>query len=49
MFRYVATPVASLLGIKETVRRRVTHNLTLETYFCNTAKNPPQVRTLLHL
>lgn len=47
MFRYVATPLASLLGVKETVRRRVTHNLTLESYYCNATKTPSQVRTLL--
>lgn len=47
MFRYVATPVASMLGVKETVRRHVTHNLILESYYCNTTKNPPQVCTLL--
>lgn len=47
MFRYVATPLASLLGVKETVRRRVTYNLTLESYYCNTTKNPTQVRKLL--
>uniref|UniRef100_A0A672QA27 Ceramide synthase 2 n=1 Tax=Sinocyclocheilus grahami TaxID=75366 RepID=A0A672QA27_SINGR len=40
--RYVATPLASLLGLKETVRRRVTHNLTLESHYCNTTKNPTQ-------
>uniref|UniRef100_A0A8C1VR14 Ceramide synthase 2b n=1 Tax=Cyprinus carpio TaxID=7962 RepID=A0A8C1VR14_CYPCA len=41
--RYVATPLASLLGLKESVRRQVTHNLTLESYYCNTTKNPTQV------
>ncbi|XP_051577553.1 ceramide synthase 2-like isoform X2 [Myxocyprinus asiaticus] len=40
--RVVATPLASLLGVKETVRRRVTHNQTLESYYCNTSKNPTQ-------
>ncbi|XP_026084021.1 ceramide synthase 2-like [Carassius auratus] len=40
--RYIATPLASLLGLKETVRRRVTHNLTLESYYCNTTKHPTQ-------
>ncbi|XP_026084633.1 ceramide synthase 2-like isoform X2 [Carassius auratus] len=44
--RYVATPLASLLGLKETVRRRVTHNLMLESYYCNTTKNPTPVRML---
>ncbi|XP_052003468.1 ceramide synthase 2-like [Xyrauchen texanus] len=40
--RVVATPLASLLGIKETVRRQVAHNQTLESYYCNTTKNPTQ-------
>ncbi|XP_051999372.1 ceramide synthase 2-like [Xyrauchen texanus] len=40
--RVVATPLASLLGVKEMVRRRVTHNQTLESYYCNASKNPTQ-------
>lgn len=41
--RTVATPLASLLGVKETVRLRVPHNPTLESYYCKVTKNPTQV------
>ncbi|GAA6220614.1 ceramide synthase 2-like [Lates japonicus] len=40
--RTVATPLASLLGVKETVRLKVPHNPTLESYYCNITKNPTQ-------
>ncbi|KAI4811659.1 hypothetical protein KUCAC02_014536 [Chaenocephalus aceratus] len=40
--RTVATPLASLLGVKETVRLQVPHNPTLESYYCNITKNPKQ-------
>lgn len=45
IYRVVATPLASLLGVKETVRLKVPHNPTLESYYCNITKNPPQVDT----
>uniref|UniRef100_A0A8D0CXP4 Ceramide synthase 2 n=1 Tax=Sander lucioperca TaxID=283035 RepID=A0A8D0CXP4_SANLU len=41
--RTVATPLASLLGVKETVRLKVPHNSTLESYYCNITKSPTQV------
>ncbi|XP_055067818.1 ceramide synthase 2 [Misgurnus anguillicaudatus] len=40
--RFVATPLASLLGVKETVRRPVAYNRTLESHYCNAAKEPRQ-------
>uniref|UniRef100_A0A7N6A994 Ceramide synthase 2b n=1 Tax=Anabas testudineus TaxID=64144 RepID=A0A7N6A994_ANATE len=40
--RVVATPLASLLGVKETVRLKAQHNPTLESYYCNHTKNPTQ-------
>uniref|UniRef100_A0A3Q3GWA2 Ceramide synthase 2b n=1 Tax=Labrus bergylta TaxID=56723 RepID=A0A3Q3GWA2_9LABR len=40
--RTVATPLASLLGIKDTVRLKAPHNPTLESYFCNITKTPTQ-------
>uniref|UniRef100_G3PD01 Ceramide synthase 2b n=1 Tax=Gasterosteus aculeatus aculeatus TaxID=481459 RepID=G3PD01_GASAC len=40
--RTVATPLASLLGVKETVRLKVPHNPTLDSYYCNVSKNPTQ-------
>ncbi|XP_061109861.1 ceramide synthase 2-like [Conger conger] len=40
--RTVATPVAALLGIRETARLRAEPNHSLETYFCNTSKHPTQ-------
>ncbi|KAA8591662.1 hypothetical protein FQN60_017036, partial [Etheostoma spectabile] len=40
--RTVATPLASLLGVKETVRLKVPHNPTLESYYCNITKSPTQ-------
>lgn len=40
--RFVATPLASFLGVKETVRQPVTHNRTLESHYCNTAKKLTQ-------
>uniref|UniRef100_A0A3B3ZXF3 Uncharacterized protein n=1 Tax=Periophthalmus magnuspinnatus TaxID=409849 RepID=A0A3B3ZXF3_9GOBI len=44
--RTVATPLAALLGVKETVRLKVLHNPTLEFYYCNVTKTPSQVETL---
>lgn len=41
----VATPLASLLGVEDTVRLKVPHNPTLESYYCNITKNPTQVDT----
>ncbi|MEQ2181548.1 Ceramide synthase 2 [Goodea atripinnis] len=46
--RTVATPLASLLGVKETVRLKVPHNPSLESYYCKVTKNPTQV-TLMTL
>ncbi|CAL8247273.1 unnamed protein product [Lota lota] len=43
--RMVALPLASLLGVKETVRFPVSHNPTLESFYCNTSKNPTQSAT----
>uniref|UniRef100_A0A8C4Z7H0 Ceramide synthase 2b n=1 Tax=Gadus morhua TaxID=8049 RepID=A0A8C4Z7H0_GADMO len=40
--RTVALPLASLLGVKETVRLQVSPNPTLESFYCNTSKNPTQ-------
>ncbi|XP_012697460.1 ceramide synthase 2 [Clupea harengus] len=40
--RTVATPIAALLGVKETVRLRVTPNPSLEAFFCRTTKYPTQ-------
>lgn len=44
----MATPLASLLGVKETVRLKAPHNPTLESYYCNITKNPTQVDFLTH-
>uniref|UniRef100_A0A3Q2DXW4 Ceramide synthase 2b n=1 Tax=Cyprinodon variegatus TaxID=28743 RepID=A0A3Q2DXW4_CYPVA len=40
--RTVATPLASLLGVKETVRLKAPHNPFLESYYCKVTKNPTQ-------
>uniref|UniRef100_A0A3B4F446 Ceramide synthase 2-like n=1 Tax=Pundamilia nyererei TaxID=303518 RepID=A0A3B4F446_9CICH len=40
--RMVATPLASLLGVEDTVRLKVPHSPTLESYYCNITKNPTQ-------
>lgn len=40
--RTVASPLAALLGVKETVRLRASHNPTLEFHYCNKTKNPTQ-------
>lgn len=40
--RTVATPLASLLGVKEIVRLKAAHNPTLESYYCSTTKYPSQ-------
>ncbi|KAG7272389.1 hypothetical protein CRUP_035584 [Coryphaenoides rupestris] len=40
--RTVAMPLASLLGVKETVRLPASPNPTLEAFYCNTSKNPSQ-------
>uniref|UniRef100_A0AAY5L006 Ceramide synthase 2 n=2 Tax=Esox lucius TaxID=8010 RepID=A0AAY5L006_ESOLU len=40
--RFVATPLALLMGVKEKVRLRVSHNPSLESFYCNTTKNPTQ-------
>lgn len=41
--RMVATPLASLLGVKETVRLKAPHHPTLESYYCYITKNPTKV------
>uniref|UniRef100_A0A087Y5J6 Ceramide synthase 2 n=1 Tax=Poecilia formosa TaxID=48698 RepID=A0A087Y5J6_POEFO len=40
--RTVATPLASLLGVKETVRLKAPHIPSLESYYCRVTKNPTQ-------
>ncbi|CAB1441446.1 unnamed protein product [Pleuronectes platessa] len=40
--RTVATPVASLLGVKNKQRVYAPSNPTLESYFCSTSKHPTQ-------
>lgn len=40
--------MASLLGVKETVRLKARHNPTLESYYCNITKNPTQVNVPIH-
>ncbi|XP_029592442.1 ceramide synthase 2 [Salmo trutta] len=40
--RLVATPLAAVMGVKEKVRLTVSHNPTLESFYCNTTKNPSQ-------
>lgn len=40
--RTVATPLASLLGVKEAVRPRAAPNPTLEAFYCRTSKYPAQ-------
>ncbi|XP_071027863.1 ceramide synthase 2-like isoform X2 [Oncorhynchus clarkii lewisi] len=40
--RLVATPLAAVMGVKEKVRIIVSHNPTLESFYCNTTKNPSQ-------
>ncbi|MBN3304378.1 CERS2 synthase, partial [Amia calva] len=40
--RYLATPLASLLGVRETVRPRANHNPTLESFYNSSAKHPKQ-------
>uniref|UniRef100_A0A3Q3J283 Ceramide synthase 2b n=1 Tax=Monopterus albus TaxID=43700 RepID=A0A3Q3J283_MONAL len=41
--RTVAIPLASLLGVRETVRLKAPHNPTLESHYCNVTKYPTQV------
>uniref|UniRef100_A0AAZ3QE58 Ceramide synthase 2b n=1 Tax=Oncorhynchus tshawytscha TaxID=74940 RepID=A0AAZ3QE58_ONCTS len=40
--RLVATPLAAVMGVEEKVRLIVSHNPTLESFYCNTTKNPSQ-------
>ncbi|XP_045573647.1 LAG1 homolog, ceramide synthase 2 isoform X1 [Salmo salar] len=40
--RLVATPLAAVMGVKEKVRLTVSHNPTLESFYCTTTKNPSQ-------
>lgn len=46
--RAVATPLASLLGVKDTARLKAPYNPTLESYYCNITKNPTQVDVHTH-
>uniref|UniRef100_A0A3Q3X755 Uncharacterized protein n=1 Tax=Mola mola TaxID=94237 RepID=A0A3Q3X755_MOLML len=41
--RIVATPLASLLEVKETARLKAPHVPALESYYCKITKNPSQV------
>lgn len=41
--RFVATPLASILGVKETTRLRAPHVPVLEAHYCKVNKNPAQV------
>ncbi|XP_048849266.1 ceramide synthase 2-like [Brienomyrus brachyistius] len=40
--RVVATPLASLLGVRERLRHRATPNPALEAFFCTVTKHPAQ-------
>lgn len=42
--RYVATPLAGLLNVKEKVRLKATPNAVLERFYAATSKHPKQVR-----
>lgn len=42
--RYVATPLAGLLNVKEKVRLKATPNAVLEKFYAATSKHPKQVR-----
>lgn len=44
-FRTVATPLASLLGVKDKQRVLALPNPILESHFCSTSKHPTQVIT----
>lgn len=46
--RKVATPLASLLGVREKARVHASHNPLLESYFRSTTKHPTQVSTHKH-
>ncbi|GCC32523.1 hypothetical protein chiPu_0010984 [Chiloscyllium punctatum] len=38
--RYIATPLAKILGVKDQIRLKVTHNVVLENFFVSTSKHP---------
>ncbi|KAL0985214.1 hypothetical protein UPYG_G00154170 [Umbra pygmaea] len=40
--KFVATPLAVVMGVKEKVRLRASHNPKLEIFYCNITKNPTQ-------
>lgn len=42
--RYVATPLAGLLNVKEKIRLKATPNAVLEKFYAATTKHPKQVR-----
>lgn len=44
--RFVATPLASILGVKETTRLRAPHVPVLEAHYCKDNRNPTQVAAL---
>lgn len=44
--RFVATPLACILGVKETTRLRAPHVPVLEAHYCKVNKNPTQVAAL---
>lgn len=44
--RFVATPLASVLGVRETTRLRAPHVPALEAHYCKVNKTPPQVAAL---
>lgn len=46
--RIVATPLASLLEVKETARLKAPHVPALESYYCKITKNPSQVDVCRH-
>lgn len=42
--RYVATPLAGLLNVKEKIRLKATPNPVLEKFYASSTKHPKQVR-----
>ena len=46
LFRTVAIPLASLLGVRDKQRVHAPPNPILESHFCSTSKHPTQVITL---
>ena len=48
LFRKVACPLASLLGVRDKKRVCAPPNPVLEAFFCSTSKHPTQVHTHTH-